>query len=408
MRSTGSGPFRSRLGSVDVETGYLKTERTASEIFYYFVRHPDPRAPVIYWMQGGPFCSSGLAAFVEGLVGILVTDAKTRNVSLVDNPYAWIHLANLVLLDQPIGTGFSVAVHPNDVPNDDFTVAEDLFSALKSFHLLYPDMRQRSTFIAGESYGGKWIPYFGSKIVNESSTYPIDFAGAMIGNGWTFPVLQTRVYAQQFLMLGLADFVEMQVMEDMIAKCELLVRNEQWVEAYTVCDNVLNYAVNVSGGIDEDNLSQFTDSSLFNAVTQFLNDPAIQKSFGVRGSINWQVCSPLPNLQNDEMKDASFLLPGILAETRMLFYNGNYDGNCGVAGTEYGLRSLQWPGHDDFNQQKKCYWKVDGSIAGYFRNARNLSQLVVLDSGHLVPHDQPSKAFDMVRRFISSQTFCDA
>lgn len=404
------------LNGIQIITGYLATNRTASEIFYYYVPHADPKAPLVIWLQGGPFCAGMLGGFGEGLIGWLQQDPKTPgNFTLQSNPYSWTQLAHMLFLDQPIGTGFSTPQDPStDIPNDVFEASDDFFSALQAFHRQHPVLRQSTTFLAGESYAGKWLPYFSSRILNESAVYPISFGGMLLGNGWTWPLLQTQVYANQYYTLGFLSYTEKLQVEAMTSKCEYLVGAEQWAAAQVVCDNVVGYAVNASGGIDEDNLTIFgyQEDEIFAPIEEFMNLPSTKRLFGVRDNAQWDLCAPVTNLAADEMKDASHFLPQILespSNLRVVLYVGALDMNCGIAGVEAGLRSLVWKGQEDFAAADKCFWSVnssDRSIAGYARTARNLSLVTVLGSGHLVPHDQPRKAFDIARRFLAGDAFC--
>lgn len=48
-----------------------------------------------------------------------------------------------------------------------------------------------------------------------------------------------------------------------------------------------------------------------------------------------------------------------------------------------------------------------GVVAGYYRSAGPLQFLVVLNSGHLLPMDQPGRALDLVYRFTRGLSFAD-
>lgn len=71
--------------------------------FWHFShRHIAKRQRTVIWLNGGPGCSSMDGALME--VGpYRVKDENT----LVENPGAWNEFANLLFVDQPVGTGFS-------------------------------------------------------------------------------------------------------------------------------------------------------------------------------------------------------------------------------------------------------------------------------------------------------------
>lgn len=65
--------------------------------------------PLIIWLTGGPGCSSELAIFYENGPLRLVDGFPKINLD------SWNNKANLLFIDQPIGTGYSKA-DPVDMP----------------------------------------------------------------------------------------------------------------------------------------------------------------------------------------------------------------------------------------------------------------------------------------------------
>ena len=49
-----------------------------------------------------------------------------------------------------------------------------------------------------------------------------------------------------------------------------------------------------------------------------------------------------------------------------------------------------------------------GRVAGYATSYGHLTWVVVTNSGHLVPSDQPVAALDMITRFVRDESFFDA
>ena len=44
-------------------------------------------------------------------------------------------------------------------------------------------------------------------------------------------------------------------------------------------------------------------------------------------------------------------------------------------------------------------------LAGYAKRVGNLTVALVRNAGHMVPHDQPLWAFDLINRFTSGKPF---
>lgn len=70
--------------------------------FWFFPSRSDPdKDPLVIWLTGGPGCSSELAIFMEnGPMSIIDGEAVKEDIS-------WNNNANLLYVDQPIGTGYS-------------------------------------------------------------------------------------------------------------------------------------------------------------------------------------------------------------------------------------------------------------------------------------------------------------
>jgi len=94
---------------------------------------------------------------------------------------------------------------------------------------------------------------------------------------------------------------------------------------------------------------------------------------------------------------------------RVLIYNGDRDLACCAQGSEMLLDSMEWKGQDGWPSASRGLWTVDNDrqVAGYSKEHENLSFVVVYNSGHLVPFNQPLAALDLVTRFTIGKSFAD-
>jgi carboxypeptidase C (cathepsin A) len=83
---------------------------------------------------GGPGCSSELATFAEN--GPWTFQDPSNVSSLVVNPQSWNQRANVVYIDQPVGTGFSYADRDVYERNED-EVAEDVYAFTQVLFVLF-------------------------------------------------------------------------------------------------------------------------------------------------------------------------------------------------------------------------------------------------------------------------------
>jgi len=78
--------------------------------------------------------------------------------SLVSNPHSWNENANLVYVDQPIGTGFSKADDGSVMDTNEEEIADNMAQFMIHFLEKFPQLKHKDFYITGESYAGHYIP----------------------------------------------------------------------------------------------------------------------------------------------------------------------------------------------------------------------------------------------------------
>ena len=114
---------------------------------------------------------------------------KTGIPSLIRNPFSWTRFADLLIFDSPPPVGFSYcypagpAGHGDSCGgwNDTRTV-EVNYKALKGFLTLYPHLRVRKLFLAGESYAGVYIPTLAREILEGQEEFAMNLRGFAVGD----------------------------------------------------------------------------------------------------------------------------------------------------------------------------------------------------------------------------------
>jgi hypothetical protein len=91
----------------------------------------------------------------------------------------------------------------------------------------------------------------------------------------------------------------------------------------------------------------------------------------------------------------------------VLVYNGDRDMTTNMVGTELLLNKMEWSGSSEWTDAPRGLWMVDGVQAGWAKEYGHLSYVVVYNSGHMVPYNQPKPAFDMVKRLLTGASFLD-
>lgn len=141
---------------------------TERNLFFWFAesRHDPLQDPTILWLNGGPAASSLPGWFQEiGPCELVGTGTGNGTNVTVVNPDSWVSFANVLMLDQPAGAGLSTAAG-DSAP---ITLAEgtvDFGVFLAEFVARFPQYFRHGFYVAGESFGGRYVPRYVSDVVS--------------------------------------------------------------------------------------------------------------------------------------------------------------------------------------------------------------------------------------------------
>ncbi|KAG8372894.1 hypothetical protein BUALT_Bualt12G0114600 [Buddleja alternifolia] len=368
--------------ALPIKSGYLTVNpTTGSSIFYTFYEAQNPhknaskisQTPILIWLQGGPGCSSMIANLYE--LGPWIVN---QNLSLEPNSGSWNNLFGLLFLDNPIGTGFSIAASPQEIPRNQNDVAKHLYIAIKEFIALDESFKTRPIYITGESYAGKYIPAIGYHILTENQCLPrgkrVNLGGVAIGNGLTDPEIQVATHGVNAYNLGLINEKQKALLEELQFEAVGFVKSGNWSEATNARTNVLNALTNMTG------LATLGSESLV-----------------------FEVCSDVVGdaLKDDVMKSVRYMVEFLVKKSvKVLLYQGQCDLRDGVVSTLAWVKKMEWEGIERFLKAERKVWRVDGKLAGYVQRWESLSHAVVMNAGHLVPTDQGVNSQVMIQDWV--------
>ncbi|KAL4346926.1 hypothetical protein GQ457_17G000660 [Hibiscus cannabinus] len=399
--------------ALPTRSGYLPVNPASnSAIFYTFYEaqtptSPLPRTPLLIWLQGGPGCSSMTGNFFE-LGPWRVVSSLRQNVeqlSLEPNPGSWNRLFGLLFLDNPIGTGFSIASTPQEIPRDQISVAKHLFVAITRFISLDPLFKNRPVYIAGESYAGKYVPAIGYYILKQNTRLAaserVNLRGVAIGDGFTDPEIQLATHAVSAYYCGLINEKQRDELEEAQNEAIKLVKMEKWSEATYARTKAMDLWQNMTGLAT---LYDFTKKKPYQTslVTKFLNINAVKRALGVDESMVFESCSGVVRaaMHEDMMKSVKNMVEFLVENTRVLLYQGLYDIKIGVVPNEAWVKTMKWDGIREFLMAERKIWRVNGEVAGYVQKWQTLTHVVVLGAGHLLPSDQPLNSQAMIEDWV--------
>jgi len=386
----------------------------------------------VVWFQGGPGCSSLFGLFLEN--GPLRVDA---NLTVQYTDVSWTQFANMLWVEAPAGVGFSYSTQPWIATNN--KTAIDNYAFLQGFMQQYPQYQNRDLWIAGESYGGIYVPTLTALVCsNSSSELYKQLTGITIGN----PYLAcdslwatNKVISVQFNLLywhGLVSFSTYQNWTS--ANCDANPSQK-------ICSDILNQAENDIGfiyqqvvtpplkddelvevesplpSLDPDNLYQdfctgngslsFSQgllpscAPLGNSLASYLNLANVQSAINAKPA-TWAVCSStLQYIQSgDSMIPYFEQFFADKPSLKALIYSGDVDiMTIPFAYTQQCLSELSGKITREWGP-----WTVDGWTAGYWEVHEQFTYATLKGAGHEAPQYQPLDSFNMYLRFLTKGT----
>ncbi|CAN6443947.1 unnamed protein product [Victoria cruziana] len=399
--------------ALPTKSGYLPINKTTgSAIFFTFyeaIQRSSPstsQTPLIIWLQGGPGCSSMIGNFFE--LGPWMLSAHSPD--LQPNPHSWNRRFGLLFLDNPIGTGFSIAANETEIPTNQKSVGRHLYIAFQYFLSTNPGFRSRPLYITGESYAGKYVPAFGYYVLNKNrkvrQSRQINLQGIAIGNGLTDPEVQVTTHAASAYFSGLINAKQKSHLEELQVSTVELIKLGKWSEATDMRNQVLDFLQNVSGLATLYDLRR-TRPYEMEMVVDFLANEAVKQELGAKKDIVFEDCSDLVSaiLHEDVMKSVKFMVEGLVEKVRVLLYQGLFDLRDGVVSTEAWMEKMNWEGLKWFLMAERKVWKVKGEFSGYVQRWGKLSHVVVAGAGHLVPADQGLHSQSMIEEWVLEEGY---
>ncbi|KAI0258673.1 serine carboxypeptidase [Gloeopeniophorella convolvens] len=415
--------------TVHAYTGYLDVDANHF-FFYFFESRSDPQNDdVIYWTNGGPGASSTIGLFME-LGPCRITNA-TEGPQF--HPHSWNTNANVLFVDQPAGVGYSYEDHGH-LPTSTERIAQDMAATLALFFTSFPTLKGRRLHLAGESYGGRYIPLFASAVYDQNAALieaglePLNLVSAMIGNGQTDRIDNLLSYYD--FTCTPATVPPVFDVSTCVRMKAAVIRCERWAKAacethfdFMDCQAAEAYcAVElqdpfVTLGLNFYDITEKADClgtdlcyPVIGEITQYLNRTDVREMLGVdpRANVNlstmswdvfWSMTRAGDVLHSSKEHVAALLAHGV----RVLLYVGANDWSANWVGTEKWSRELDWFGHADFAAQPLRAWNFDGTRAGVMRSAHGFTFLTVDGAGHMAPYNKPAETLSLIQRWIADE-----
>lgn len=395
----------------DWASGFVTINDKGDDLFYILFKSRRTETastdPLVFWLTGGPGCSSEIALFFENGPYTLNEDLSVKN-----NPFSWNARANFIFIDQPVGTGYSKAASIIDYDMTEDQVAADFMSFLKGFFDVHPEFKGRDIYVTGESYAGHYIPAIATAL-HKANNPDIVLKGVAIGNGWVDPFHQYPAYNDFAYENNLISTTWHYVLKPTFLACQGLIRTGIWPIALEACQ----LAVTTILGIPLSprfNVYDIREGCAvpplcydFSRAESFLKQPKVQQALNTAGR-DWSDCNMVVHtfmlgdwLENLSDKVAYLADSGV----KVLVYSGDKDFICNWRGGEAWTNEVKWSKQAQFQTANYTVYKdSEGAAIGEYKKVDNFVFLRVYEAGHMVPMDQPKNAQTMLHDHFDDQS----
>lgn len=375
--------------------------------------------PLVMWLQGGPGGSgSGFGNFEE--IGPLNRDLQPRKTS-------WVQAANVLFVDNPVGTGFSYTDRPDGYATNVATVASDMLVLLQNFFTEKAEFQSIPFYIFSESYGGKMAAAISMELTKAITQGKVkcNFAGVALGDSWISPLDSVMTWGPYLYTTSLLDDNGLKDVNSAAEAVKKAVEQQQFqkaTELWSVAETVVEQNTN---GVNFYNiLTQEPDDKLTSSagkdfislqthrhirplhsqsLKELMNGPIRKKLGIIPQNVTWggQAENVFSYMAGDFMRPVVDVVDQLLnAGVNVTIYNGQLDLIVDTMGQELWVKKLKWDGLPGFNNLK---WTAlddpssTGVTGAFCKTYKNFSFYWILKAGHMIPSDQGPMALQMMK-----------
>lgn len=409
-------------------SGYVSVDdKKQKALFYYFVEAEVDAAlkPLVLWLNGGPGCSSlGVGAFSEN------GPFRPNGQVLLRNEYSWNREANMLYLETPIGVGFSysAATSSYETVTDEIT-ARDNLEFLQRWFDKFPQYRNSSLFITGESYAGHYVPQLANLMMQFNKKEKLfNLKGIALGNPvlefatdfnsraeyfWSHGLISDTTYKMFTSMCNYSRYVSEYYRDSVSPICSKVMsqvsrETSRFVDKYDVTlDVCISSVLSQSKIITPQQNGERIDVCIEDETVNYLNRLDVQKALHARlvGVRKWSVCSEVLDyeLLNLEIPTISLVGSLVKAGIPVLVYSGDQDSVIPLTGSRTLVHGLA--------KQLKLnttvpyrVWFAEQQVGGWTQVYGNiLSFATIRGASHEAPFSQPERSLVLFKSFLEGR-----
>ncbi|KAG7571830.1 Alpha/Beta hydrolase fold [Arabidopsis suecica] len=396
----------------ELETGYIGIgEDENVQFFYYFIKSENnPKEdPLLIWLNGGPGCSClGGILFENGPVGLKFEVYNGSAPPLFSTSYSWTKMANIIFLDQPVGSGFSYSKTPIDKTGD-ISEIKRTHEFLQKWLRRHPQYFSNPFYVVGDSYSGMIVPALVQEISQGNYICcepPINLQGYMLGNPVTYMDFEQNFRIPYAYGMGL---ISDEIYEPMKRSCNGNYYNVdpsntnclRLTEEYHKCTDKINIHHILTPDCDVTNVTS-PDCYYYpyHLIECWANDESVREALHIKkGSKGkWARCNRTIPYNHDIESSIPYHMNNSIRGYRSLIYSGDHDIAVPYLATQAWISSLNYSPIHNWRP-----WMINNQIAGYTRAYSNKMTFATIKGGGHTAEYRPNETFIMFQRWISGQ-----
>jgi len=360
-----------------------------------------PLIPLFLWLNGGPGCSS-----LSGLLEENGPFSPDADGNLVENPYSWNNVANMLYLESPAGVGYSYwpGIHEW---NDNKTAAAN-YEFLQKWFALFPQFSKNDFYISGESYAGHYIPMLSYEIYTHTAKNPSaapqsNFKGFIVGNPSTHMSDAESSLARYLQYHGMIPLDEFHAQADGLYDpydilVDTCVRNK--------LRNYIRFPHPYNNYLQDGFKERYVpnpDPCTDDYVDAYLNNEDVKAALHASDDAGvWTVCAAIIYKFGTESMIPYYETFMNKTDYKIIVFSGDADTVVNFVGTEEWIASLGRPVSEKWSAW--YYARLDGEnnpqVGGWRIQYDRISFVTVKGAGHMVPWYQPAPALELFTNFL--------
>ncbi|KAK8765398.1 hypothetical protein V5799_032006 [Amblyomma americanum] len=407
--------FKDKVNAT-AHSGYITVNRTAgSNLFFLYFKaqeHPET-APLVLWLQGGPGHSSLFGQFLQN--GPLAIDA--RGSTYKRNHTIQRHV-NIIYLDAPVGAGYSFTKNESAYARNLHDVVIQVKAFLKQFLQLFPRLKRRDFYVAGESYGARFAAAVAHNLLKDRKMKVLlNLRGTIGGVGFLGPILDTADSSKFLYEASMVTAQGRDIFSQRFQQMKRLLKQGNVTEALQLLlGTILTFSPTQTLF---QNLTLYDNhaSALYTKrppeMMQYFvyaNKTDFRKAIHVGQSTEFQRANYvlLKSLSLDFFTDISRSIELLLNKTRVLFYTAQMDTVFPSSNLLAYFKTLNWTYASAYQTADRVPWKPYNDYygnAGYIKQVQNFTEAVILGAGHYASVDKPIEAYYLMKQFIEGKRY---